>query len=227
MSSFQLTGIPGSVQFDTNGDKYRYVMAISAVNAGHLVQAPTPLTTAAKSVAVNTAAVGDTSVVITAGAQAIAANAYAGGTLVVVTGTAIGDAYPIVGNTAITAAGGSVTVLLGSPIRSAFGASDTVTLAHEPANGVQEVASSTLQPVGIALSDIAAGSFGWVKCWGVIGALADENLTLGALLTSGTSTAGTVEEYDDDSTPDTDNIVGFAIFSANDGETQPIFVTIG
>lgn len=215
----------GAKMVDTLGDIYRYILAGGAITAGHLVQSPAPKTTAAKSVAVNTAVIGDTSVTITAGAEAVTADEYANGTLTVVTGTAIGSTYAVVGNTAISVAGGSVTVYLGSPIRVTFGAGDTVTLTHNPCHNALEVASSTREPVGIACVDIASGSYGWVKSRGIIGGLADENLTLGALLTSGTSVAGAIEEYDDDSTPDTDNIVGFAIFSANDGETQPLFVT--
>src|SRR3990167_10747867 len=121
MSSFKLSGTPqasqqdvyetstteqmpvGTLMVDSLGDKYRYILAGGAVSAGHLVQAPAPKTTAAHSVAVNTAEIGDTSVTITAGAEAITADEYNGGTLVVISGTAIGDSYPIVGNSSITA----------------------------------------------------------------------------------------------------------------------------
>ena len=216
----------GALMEDTGGDKYRYIKAGGAVSAGHLVQAPAPKTTAAHGVAVNTAANGDTSVTITAGAEAITANEYAGGTLAVVSGTAIGDSYPIIGNAAITAAGGSVVVNLGTPIRTTFGASDTVTLFHNPCNGALEAASSTRSPVGIAVEDIASGSYGWVKSHGIIGALADETLDLGSWLTSGTSTAGSVEELDDLTTEIADNAVGYAVVAGVDGETQPIMVTI-
>lgn len=217
----------GAVAYDETGDRYRYVKAgAGALSAGHLVQAPAVLTTAAVTVDVNTAAIGDTSVTVTAGAQAIAANFYAGGTLMVVSGTAIGTSYPISANTAITSAGGAVTVTLAKPINVAFGASDKVTLIPNQCNGVIETATSTAQPIGFAVTNIAATKCGWVKTYGPTPALADENLTLGALLTSGTSTAGAVEEYDDDTTPDTDNIVGFAIVAATDGQTQAIFATI-
>lgn len=216
----------GALIQDTTGDRYRYVKASEAISAGELAVAPSPKTTAAQNVDVNTAAVGDTSVTITAGAEAITADEYAGGTLVVNAGTAIGDAYEIVGNDAVSASGGATVIRLGSRIRNAFGASDKVTLYHNPANGVQTSTSSTLQPVGIAVSDIASGSYGWVKTWGVAPALADETLTLGAWLTSGTSTAGAVEEMDDVTAPITDNLVGYAVVVGADGESRPIFVTI-
>lgn len=210
---------------DDNGDIYRYVKAGEAITAGHLVQAPTPLTTAVQNVDVNTAAIGDTKLTVTAGAEAVAANALAGGLLVVNSGTAIGDSYSVKGNSAVSSGGGSMTVYLDSPIRATFGASDKVTIMQNPCNGVLEDTSSTLKPVGIALEDIASGSYGWVKSRGLIGALADETLTLGCWLTAGTSTAGAVEELDDVTAPITDNLVGYAVTVGADGEVRPIFVT--
>lgn len=216
----------GAKMVDDNGDIYRYIKAGAAVSAGHLVQAPAPYTTALHAVDVNTAAIGDTEVTVTAGAEAVAANALAGGILTVVTGTAIGDSYPIKGNAAITSAGGSMKIYLDTPIRNTFGASDTVMAFANPCNGALEVASSTRQPVGIAVTDIASGSYGWVKSRGLIGALADETIDAGALLTSGTSTAGAVEEMDDLTTEITDNFVGFAVAAGVDGATNIINVTI-
>lgn len=216
----------GTKVVDTTGDIYRYIKAGAAISAGHLVQAPAPYTTALHTVAVNTAAIGDTSVTVTAGAEAVAAGALVGGVLVVDAGTAIGDSYPILSNTAVTGAGGSMTIGLGSPIRHTFGASDTVSVFASPYNGSVEVASSTRQPIGIAIEDIASGSYGWVKSRGLIGALADETLTVGALLTSGTSTAGSVEELDDVTAPITDNSVGYAVMAGVDGQTNIINVTI-
>lgn len=245
MSSYLLSGAPqafepsvfttdtnpratvGQFAFDTTGDKYRYVKASEAISAGELVVAPSPKTTASHNVDVNTAVIGDLQVTITAGAEAITADEFAGGTLIVNAGTAIGEAYPIVGNDAITSAGGATIIRLGTPIRTNFGASDKVTLVHNPANGVQTSTSSTLEPVGIAVTDIASGSYGWVKTWGITPALADETLTLGAWLTSGTSVAGAVEELDDVTAPITDNLVGYAVVAGVDTETRPIFVTIG
>jgi hypothetical protein len=214
----------GARMEDGVGGIYRYIKAGAAVSAGHLVQAPAPYTTALHAVAVNTAAKGDEYVTVTAGAEAVAANALAGGILTVVTGTAIGDSYSISGNTAVTAAGGSMTITLESPIRTTFGASDTVAAFANPCNGAYEVASSTRQPVGIAVEDIASGSYGWVKSRGLIGALADETIDAGCWLTSGTSTAGSVEELDDLTTEITDNLVGFAVMAGVDGATNLINV---
>jgi len=216
----------GAVVTDIYGDRYRYVKAGEALSAGYLAVSPAPLTTAIHNVDVNTAAIGDKTVTVTAGAEAVAADQLSGGVLTVNSGTAIGDSYPIIGNDAISASGGAMIVRLGAPIHTAFGASDKVTISINPANGVLHDTSSTLQPVGICVNDIASGSFGWVKTWGVIGALADETITLGAWVTSGTSTAGAVEEMDDVTAPVTDNLVGYAVVAGVDAEVRPIFVTI-
>lgn len=216
----------GAVGMDTHGDVYRYVKAgASAVSAGKLQIAPAPKTNH-HNIAVASAAAADAlQVTVTLGATAAVANEYAGGMMVINDADGEGVAYRIAGHPAADSAG-SLTLTLERGLTEALTTSSEVTLVHNHYNGVVEGTDEERKPVGIAVVDIASGSFGWVKSRGIAPALADETLNLGALLTVGSSTAGAVEEMDDLTTNITDYFVGFAIVAGVDTEYRPIELAI-
>lgn len=211
---------------DDNGDIYRYAKAgASNISRGKLQLAPTPKTNH-DNMATATAAIGAKTVTVTLGATAATANEYADGYLEVNAGTGAGLRLKISGHPAANS-GATLEVTLRRPLTVALAVADTKTcLVHNDHNGTVEGTSSTSTPAGFPLVNTIAANFYWALTRGHVGALADETLTLGALLTAGTSTAGAVEEYDDDSTPDTDNIVGFASTAGVDTEYRDIKVTI-
>lgn len=218
----------GALGMDEYGDLYRYAKAgASNISAGKLQLAPADKTNHANCAA--TAAVtadGRTrKVTIQLGATAATLNEYAGGYLAASNNSPEGEIYRVYSNPAASSSG-TLEVTVQRPFVTDITTSSDFTLYHNAWNGVIEGTSSTAQPAGVPVVDITAAYYGWIKTRGIVAGLADETLTLGALLTAGTSTAGAFEEYDDDTTPDTDNIVGFAVVAGVDTDFRPIQLTI-
>lgn len=215
----------GTLAIDSQGRLCRWAKAgAAAITRGKLQLAPARKTNHDNNEC-NTASIGDTTVTVTLGGTAAVANEYSMGSLVVVDDTGEGIAYQIDSHPAADA-NATLVVTLREPIKVAFGANTTVSLMHNTWNGVVEGTSSTAQPAGIAANNVAIAQFGWLITNGIAPALADETLTVGAQLTAGTSVAGAVEESDDDTTPLTDNYVGWAVVAGVDTEYRPIQVSI-
>lgn len=217
----------GTLAYDSHGRKLRWVKAGgSNVSRGKLQLAPAPKTNH-HDIAVNTAEQGDTTIDVTPGATAVTANEYAGGYVVVNDDTGEGIAYEIDSHPASDAST-EFTVTLSEAIKVAFGADTTVTLVHNPFNGVVEGTSQTQTPVGVAANSISSGEYGWVIVEGVAPALADATIDLGATVVAGSSTAGAVQAISDTAATAVDTVpVGQAIVAGVDGEYRPIHVTIG
>lgn len=217
----------GQMVQDSQGRFLRLVKAGgSEISPGKLQLAPAPKTNHHGMAITNTdGAVQDTTIEVTPGATAVVANEYSGGYLNIVDDTGEAHAYEVESHPAADAST-AFTVTLKDPILVALGDSATADLVHNPYNGVVEGTTATQTPVGVALTTIASGEYGWVVAQGEVGCLADEALTLGALLTIGTSTAGSVEEVDDVTAALTEFFVGRALVSGTDTEYPMIRVNL-
>jgi hypothetical protein len=136
-------------------------------------------------------AVGSLQVVVSVGATAVTQDQYADGYLVVRDGTGKGQMLQIAGNTAVSSAGGAVTVQLQDAVIVALATADTKVDLISPWSGV--LASTTLsQAVGVPLATLAAGEYGWVQTKGPASVLADGVITKGYAVGQSTSVAGAV-----------------------------------
>lgn len=217
---------PGFKLTLNNGDIYRYVkVGGSNISHGKLQQNPVPVAEQVNETGSSiVAAVGAREVTINVGAAAISADTYAGGHLVTNDATGEGFTYRIAGHPAISSAGGALTLQLLDPIQVALVASTSeVTLVHNPYRGVVEVASAVRKAAGVAMIDMTAAYFGWVKSKGACATLIGSAATSGARLMSDGSTAGAVTDNTDVTTVQTEVIVGSASFGAGvSGEYNPI-----
>jgi len=185
----------GTLGITRKGDKYRYAEAgAAALNPGQLCIA-TDVTANHEDLAVNTFAIGDTSITVTLGGTAVVANEYAGGKMFVIDELGQGIAYLIDQHEASAAGGEDIIVILKEPIQVAAAAATTVTLVRNKFKNIL-VSDGTQAdlPVGVPNVDIAASSFGWVQTGGLCSILVDANdSTAGTPVTIGDGTAGAVE----------------------------------
>jgi hypothetical protein len=208
---------------DELGDIWRYIKNGAAELApGKLVVNADSDADGTNVTVARTYAAGATSIVVDA-AGAVAADAFADGTLAVSDATGEGVLVHVAGNTA-TSGAGEMTVSLKDPIPVALTIDvSEVTLQKSPWDSV--VISATDQadmPVGVPQVTIAANYFGWVKTRGSAAVLADEAVTKGLALTIGTGVAGAVEAQDGAGEP----VIGVAQMALVDTEYRQAFLTI-
>jgi len=128
--------------------------------------------------AVSAAAIGDTSVTLTA-STTLTANQLAGGYMSVDVTPGQGYTYRIKGNTAVSAAAGAV-IYLEDPIQIALTTSSRVIFVYHPYSGIViEPGTPTANIAGVPNSIITAAYFGWVQTRGAC-----------AVLFTGTGAAG-------------------------------------
>lgn len=187
----------GTRAADRLGRVYRYVKA-GAVDlvAGTVLQSPAIV---ANHLA-NTppaVAVGATSFVYTPGATAGTAQQYADGLLEVDNAPGNGRAYGISSHLAFgSATAFTLNLHPDDPIAVALTTSSRVGLIANPYNGVilfpQTTATGVM--VGVAVSAIPAGQFGWIQTWGLCPVLINGTPALGAaVVTPSATTAGSVD----------------------------------
>ncbi len=191
----------------SDGRGFRYVKAgASDLVVGKLQQAPAEVTNH-QNLAVTATAVGATQITATLGATAATANQYAGGYVVVTVTPGVGYQYLIKSHPAASG-GAAVVITLDEPVQVALTTSSKIDLVANPFNGVivnPTTASST--PVGVAVSVIPAGQFGWIQTSGIANVLADGDNVVGAGVVASNGTAGAVE----DATGTAQAIIGIAV----------------
>lgn len=189
----------GDTYRDAYGRTFTYSKAgAAALERGKLHVAPTVVANHVNMNWQTVPAVGDKKVLVTLGATAATKDQYKDGWLVVNDGTGEGRMYPVEGNLAADSSG-TCTVYLTEPIDTAGAASEAnVDLLAGRWNGV--VYSATDQadaPAGVPLVAVTAAYYCWLQTWGPCAVLADETLDpVGAEVTIGSSTTGSVEELD-------------------------------
>ena len=210
----------GTRAVTTDGRTYRYVKAGgTALATGKVQQAPAQdtendqLTPAA-------AAIGATSITVTIGSSAAAANAFAGGWAVIDTTPGQGFSYPIIGHAAIAGAAAGV-FYLGQAIEVALTTDSRVTLVPNPYNGVI-VAPTTLTGavVGVAVYPIVAGEYGWIGTRGSFGTLIAGTPGVGLAVVVPGSAAGAVVI---DGAAAATQVVGSMQVTGVDGKYLPVF----
>lgn len=176
-----------------DGRSFRYAKAGAvALVPGTLVQAPVEITNH-QNLTPAAAAVGATSLTVTLGATAATANQYAGGWVVVTVTPGQGYQYLISSHPAADASA-TLALQLADPIAVALTTSSRVDLVLNPFNGVIiNPTTATSAPVGVAISPITAGQFGWVQVGGVATILSDGGSTVGTNVSASNATAGAVE----------------------------------
>lgn len=161
-------------QLATTGDGrfFRYALA-GGVNlvAGQLLQSPAgdatnlnPIGGLSIGQANATGSVGPFTI---SDSLTVAQNLVAGGQMVIVAGVATGFSYQIKSNSAVSSATG-LTIVLADPLQQNLTTSTRVALVKNPYNGVIVApATRTGSPVGVAVSNLASGTYGWIQTRGV------------------------------------------------------------
>lgn len=179
---------------DKWGRSFRYVKAgASNLVAGNVLQGPAEVTTH-QTMTPTAAAIGATSVSATLGiTNAVTANQYAGGFLVVDTTPGNGYAYVIKSHPA-AAASAACVFTLDEPLKVALTSSSRVSLTANPYNGVIQAPATTLTgtPVGVAVFAIPATEYGWIQTKGVAPVLVSGTPVVGASVGLPAGTAGAV-----------------------------------
>lgn len=167
-----------------------YKAGAVAVSTGALLQSPA-LDTAYVGLTA-TASVNALSITVTNGASALTADQFAGGYLEVTAGAGLGQIFDIISHPAAAAAATCVMVVADTVATALAGS--TVTLKLNPANGaIAHPTVATGTTLGVALSDVAAGEYGWAGTRGEFPVVSDALVAaLGQTVVPSITTAGTV-----------------------------------
>jgi hypothetical protein len=213
----------GTVGVTRDGRVYRYAQAGgTTVAPGKLNVAATVDANVTNKTVARTYAVGAMQVIIDA-AGAITQDAYADGFLTINDATGEGITYAVRGNSA-TSGAAELTADLDEPLATALTIDvSEATLTKNPWDEVViSVVDQADMVVGVANVSITNAYYGWVQTRGVCAVLADEAITAGQAVTTGTGVAGAVEAADLIGEPQ----VGVAIVAAVDTEYREIFLQI-
>lgn len=144
----------------------------------------------------------------------IAADAYAGGLLVVTDDTGEGYTYPIESNTATgDPASGKIRLTLKYPLQVALDGTSDIAIAPSPYKGLKKADSTDEIVVGASVASQAADDYGWVLTKGQIGILQDgPNIVVGDAIKVG-SVAGSVNGS---GTATNDNVFGICVVAGDD-----------
>lgn len=206
-----------------DGRVYRYTLAGGTTLApGKLCVAATVDANATNKTVAATVAAGATSVVLDAGG-AITANTYADGYLTVNDATGEGISYLVEAHGA-TSGAAELKVFLSEPLKVGLTVDTSeVSLTQNPWSGaVISVADQADMPIGVPNVSITNAYYGWIQTGGVASVLADEAITAGLAVTTGSSVVGAVEALDGAGEPQ----VGIALVAGVDTEYREIFLTI-
>lgn len=186
----------GSRIHDISGDRsFIYAGAgAGALVTGQLVQSPVPSVNHEDMAVQAPVNVGDTTIKFTNVTDAIAANDYAGGLVVINQGAAgLGDVYRIKSNDAGLDTQ-TVTLTLHDKVRRALAtATHKVALIKPPTKGViVHPSPPTALVIGVPLVEVPANSFFWAQTWGLGPALADTTLVINDAITASPNINGAV-----------------------------------
>lgn len=187
----------GTRMITRDGRVWRYCVAGAAdLVAGNLIQGPAPI---ANHLALTSAAqaIGDTTLTVTPGATAGAANLYAEGYLCIDTTPGNGRIYAISGHPAITASTAfTLTLEKDDPIQVALTTSSRYGLYPNLYKNVIQCPTTKTGPVvGFATCVITAAQFGWLCTWGPVPALINGTPAVTAPVVNSATTAGAVDVW--------------------------------
>jgi hypothetical protein len=217
----------GSTIRTKDGRTFRYTKA-GAVNlvAGNVIQSPAP---SANHLALTpvAAAIGDTTIVATLGATAAAENEYAGGYAQIDTTPGNGYMYLVDSHAAVLSAG-VITARLDkqNPIVVALTTSSRVGFIRNPYRGViQTPTTKTGAVVGVAISIITAGDFGWLQTWGPCAVLINGTPAVSAPVINSATTAGAADVWTAAAQP-TSSYIGEMLQVGVSGKNNAVFLRI-
>jgi hypothetical protein len=170
--------------------------------------------------------VGDRSVTFTHGAATTAINYFSEGFAVISVTPGLADTYRIANHEALgSGTSGVVNFAAGHALRRVLSTSSKVDLVANPYASMVVVAATILQtPLGVAVSALTAGQFGWVQSAGVCGVICTGTMTVGSpavMLLSG-GTAGTPAP----AAAATNPVVGRVLVVAATGAASTLFLTM-
>jgi hypothetical protein len=209
-----------------DGRQYRYCQAgASALVVGNVIQAPAQITTH-QDMTPSAAAIGATSISVTPGATAGAANLYAEGWAFISVTPGLGYLYEVSGHLAITASTAfTVNLFADSAIQVALTTSSRVGLTHNPYKNVIQspVTTLTAAVVGVAVYPIVATEYGWVQTSGPAGVLVAGTPGVGLAVVVPATAAGAVVV---DGAASATKVVGSMMVTGQDGLVQPVLIDI-
>lgn len=182
--------LPGTTMDSADGREWVFCLngAVATV-AGSIYQSAVP-DAAYDDIVVAATAVGERDITVTTGATALTLNQLAGGYMIVADDAGEGRTYVIASNPAVaTTTAGVIT--LASGLEVALTAASTVTLVVSPYSGVIiHPSPPTALVVGVAMSAVAAGEYGWFQTKGVGSVLSDGTLVINERFIASTSVNG-------------------------------------
>lgn len=176
---------------DGRGFRYAKVGAVDLV-AGNVIQAPAQLTNH-QNMTTAAAAIGATTVTVTPGATAGAANLYAGGFLMAEVTPGEGFTYRVKSHPAITSSVAfTVTLDQADALLVALTSSTKTALVANPYSGVIQapVTTATNVAVGVAPCILTAAQFGWIQTHGPACTLITGTPAVGAMVVGTGAVAG-------------------------------------
>jgi hypothetical protein len=214
-------------QFVDGEDVYRYAkVGAATITKGKLQTAPAPKTNHHNTAVAAAQAAGDKTVTVTLGATAAVADEYAEG-FVVFNDVATGGFRMRVKTHPAANSSGSLTLTFYEPLPSALTTSSKATLVHNTYNSVIEGTSQTVRLAGVSQVTATTGQYVWLMTRGVCPLLADQAITIGALMSPSTSVSGAVIEVNSTwATAEKTMLVGDAFVAGVDTEKRPVRLTI-
>jgi hypothetical protein len=187
----------GTRGWTQDGRAFAYVKAGGAdLVAGNVVQSVAPVTTNLAQTP-TAAAIGATTVIITAITTTVVANQYAEGYLMGDTTPGNGIVYTIQSHPAAT--GGTaltLTLMPDDPVQVAITTASRFNLVASPYTGViQTPTAKTGTIVGVAQYVITTLQFGWVQTWGPCSVLINGTPAITAPIINGATAAGSVDVF--------------------------------
>lgn len=160
---------------ETTGNKYRYAKAgASNLVTGHLLQEAAEDTNYRSMVVQAAAAIGATQISVTLGGTAVTSNQFTEGHLFVESSTGLGQQFRIVRHDVQTSTTGTCTFTIDRPLKVALTTSSQVTVRKNAYDGVIDFPTTpTGGVVGVALTALTAGSYGWIQSGGDVPVLYD------------------------------------------------------
>jgi hypothetical protein len=170
---------------------------------------------------------GGSTLTVTDGGTAAAADLYADGYAAITDGPGQGQTFKVKSHTA--SAGSAAFVLtFFDEIETAITAASTTSLIRNPYDSPQQSNTTVAEvPVGVPNVAIAGGEYGWLQTAGPCAVVFDESIaTVGQALTVGTGAAGSVEEDDTISPASQEFIVGHNMMAGVLTESQIVNLCI-
>jgi len=205
---------------------YAKVGGTAAVN-GRLYQgiAETNEHSGAADLAPAAAAVGDETISIVIGDDAITENEFADGFISHVNTGSIGRTFAISGHAAVAAKGTGV-FLLKDPLWEAVAATDNLSFSPHPSSGVViHTSPPTAALIGVPIRDITAAYYGWFQTRGPCCVLQQGTVIAGSPVEPSLTVDGAVGPVSATSAA-TDHVIGTAIAAEGDGDCGMIFLRI-